>query len=136
MLKNAVTGIAVVVIGLFTLSLPAQAQDAGKNKMKPGRGMMGRGNERLMKELNLTEEQKTKIKAIREEGQTKLQPIKDDAKLTMEQKKEKAQPIMKDTMKKIMDVLTPEQKAKMKELREKQKTARGAKENSGKAAKP
>ncbi len=67
-----------------------------------------RGQHRLSKELNLTEDQQQKIKSMDEENQLKMNELKEQHHLA------------------INNILTPEQQTKFKELREKRD--KGAKE--------
>lgn len=64
---------AAVLIGISALSLAACSSDRGPKHERNGREHAGKafhkgGMERGFKDLNLTEEQKTKIRAIMEEG--------------------------------------------------------------------
>jgi len=98
--------------------------DKGPRGPRPGMQMMG---ERMAKELGLTEDQKTQIKAIHEAARPQLEAIRADQSLTREQKREKAQAIQKDTQAKVDAVLTPEQRTKAQAMREKMKEHRGGK---------
>jgi len=74
--------------------------------------------QQLSQQLNLTDDQKEKLKpTLREEGE-KLQAVRDDAALTRPQKMAKAKEIHSAYAPKIDGILTPEQKAKWKQMRE------------------
>ncbi|MDX1931296.1 MAG: hypothetical protein SFU56_01700 [Capsulimonadales bacterium] len=119
-----VKALAAALISLIAVGT-AQAQDQDANR-KPGRaGQRQNGMARLMKQLDLTTEQKEKIKKIQDATKAKVQPIRDNKSLTEEQKKDQLKAISKDSMKQILEVLTPEQKAKLQELRSKQRGQRG-----------
>jgi len=73
--------------------------------------------QQLSQQLNLTDDQKEKLKPIlREEGE-KLQAVRDDSALTQQQKVAKAKEIHGQYAPKIGSILTPEQKAKWKQMR-------------------
>jgi Spy/CpxP family protein refolding chaperone len=122
-----------VVIGIIALNAPAFAQTGAPTTNQPPATnstapveTKQAAHAKLLSELNLTQDQKDKIKAIQEAQKAKLLPIRKNKSLTLEQKKEQMKPIVKDTMKQIAAILTPEQKAKLKELRKEQKAEKAA----------
>jgi Spy/CpxP family protein refolding chaperone len=60
--------------------------------------------------LNLTDDQKSRIKSIREEAQEQLKAMQKDKTLSEEQKQKKAKQLKMDTRKQVWSVLTPEQR--------------------------
>lgn len=100
-----------------------KAQDANtttpttqKEGMHRG-GMRGGMNPQLMKQLNLTPDQQTKLKALNESMKTKRDAIKNDASLSDDQKKEAFRALMKENMKDRDAIYTPEQKALIEKSR-------------------
>lgn len=79
----------------------------------------------ILKDLNLTEVQKTELKADREIMKQKREAIKNDVTLNDTQKKEKMRELYRSHKEKMNSILTPEQKAKLeaakKDSREKKK---------------
>jgi Spy/CpxP family protein refolding chaperone len=71
----------------------------------------------LSEKLNLTEDQKTKLKPIFEDQGKQLQAVKDDTSLSAEQKEAKTKAIHQSFHDQINSVLTPEQQAKFKEMK-------------------
>ena len=65
-----------------------------------------------MADLNLTEEQGQKMKALNEEGRAKIEAVRNDASLNDDQKKAKMMELRKAQNEKRMAILTPEQKKK------------------------
>jgi Spy/CpxP family protein refolding chaperone len=75
--------------------------------------------------LNLTEDQKSKVKDIFADAKAKRQTVWSDSSLTDDQKKAKMKELHAGTMSKLNEVLTPDQQAQLK-----------AKVEAAKAAKP
>jgi Spy/CpxP family protein refolding chaperone len=123
------TGIAVITFAVFAAvtfcSGLVSAQSAQDTTGVTGRAMSTQPEKRLMKmerSLNLTEEQKTKIKPILDEESLKIKTIREDAALTPDQKRAKVREIHSATYDQIKPVLTAEQQKKHDEMR---KSARG-----------
>ena len=72
---------------------------------------------KLMKELKLSDQQQTKLKALKDERQAKVRSIRDDINLTPEQKKAQLQALHKDQKARREAVLTTEQRAKWEAAR-------------------
>ena len=72
--------------------------------------------------LNLTDEQKARIKTIREDGKAQVAALGKDASLSEEARKQKLKVIRKDIRRQVWGVMTPEQRnqwaAEQRELRE------------------
>src|SRR5260221_6939041 len=83
-------------------------QAAGKEM-----GMHG-GLQAAVESLNLTDDQKAKVKDIFADAKTKRQAVSSDASLSEEQKKAKMKELHSATMAKLNEVLTPEQQTELK----------------------
>lgn len=94
--------------------------NAGPGQNQGGRrqGGMMRGLERMFEQLNLTDAQKEKIKAITEEAAKQFLALRESQDAQQGALREKFQQIRDATMKEIDAVLTPEQRAKLKKLQE------------------
>ncbi|HSV11408.1 MAG TPA: hypothetical protein VLI68_11590 [Hanamia sp.] len=68
----------------------------------------------MMNNLNLTADQKAKMKELRENGKQQREAISNDASLTQDQKKEKMKELHKTQSDKMNSILTPEQQATWK----------------------
>lgn len=118
------TILIAAIVSLFSVSATF-AQDAPK-KEKAEKGMNDRSrgmNWADDPDLNLSKDQKSKLKALNEDGMKQRKAIQDDATLNDDQKKEKMK-ALRATQKEARDkILTKEQiekmEAKMKERREK-----------------
>jgi len=65
--------------------------------------------ERMNAELNLTEEQKTKVTALFEEDAKKMQELRGNKELTREEQREKFRAMRAQSESKLKQILTPEQ---------------------------
>lgn len=102
---------------LATVGITASAQERRDVKTPRTEEKMRMYDKKSMQDLNLTEVQKSQLKAQREAAKAQLDAIKNDASLTDAQKKEKAKAIYIDQKNKMQALLTPEQKAKIAEGR-------------------
>jgi Spy/CpxP family protein refolding chaperone len=67
--------------------------------------------------LNLTDEQRTKLKPILQDQAQQVKAVRDDTALSQEQKTAKMKAIHASFHDQINAVLTPEQQAKLKEMK-------------------
>lgn len=102
-------------------SVTAQAMDKKHYKK------MHHDGAKAMKELNLSEEQKAKMKEMRTANKEKRDAILNDSKLSEDQKKQQLKEFHKAQKDQMKDVLTDDQKAKMKELKAQRKAAKKSK---------
>jgi len=126
------------VMLFFAYSITTRAQGAGTQESRAQaqtengmhHGQRAGQLERLSKELNLTDEQKEKVKPILDEQTKQMHATEEDSSLTQEQKREKMKQIHETTHSQINDILTPEQEKKFAALKEQQKEHReGSKES-------
>ena len=94
-------------------------QAAGKEK-----GMHGDGLQAAVESLNLTDEQKGKVKDIFADAKTKRQAVSSDTTLSEEQKKAKMKELHSGVMAKLNEALTPEQQTELKSKMEAAKAAK------------
>jgi Spy/CpxP family protein refolding chaperone len=112
-------GLSALALGAaFTLShvsfaAPKDGQaakgDAAKGDKAGRRGPLGG----VMKDLGLTDEQKTQIKEIVKDYQPKLKALREDTTLDRKAKREQMKTLREEMMTKIRTILTPEQQAKL-----------------------
>ena len=118
-----------VVLVFLASSVTTRAQDATTQESKaqaqteagPHHGQRANHLEWLSKELNLTDEQKEKVKPILDEQAKQMHAAQEDTSLTQEQKRDKMKQIHQTTHSQINEILTPEQQKKFAELKEQQK---------------
>ena len=73
----------------------------------------------ILKELDLTKEQKVKLKEVNQLMKASKEAIENNMELSEIQKKEKLKVLKKEQMSKIQSILTEEQKIKFRQLKEK-----------------
>jgi Spy/CpxP family protein refolding chaperone len=95
---------------------PSAPQASGKEM-----GMRG-GLQAAVESLNLTDDQKAKVKDIFADAKTKRQAVSNDTSLSDDQKKAKLKELHEGTMAKLNAVLTPDQQTELKSKIEAAKT--------------
>ncbi len=108
--------IVTLSLAFSALVFSAQAQEQraikkDKNKMERHEGRKG-GRQDMMQDLNLSEAQKSQLKANREELKAKMDQLKTES-LTEAQRNERRKALMTEQKAKMESILTAEQKAKM-----------------------
>lgn len=106
-------------------SVTVRAQEGG-TEASPAQNTMHRGPranrlERLGKQLNLTDEQKTKVGPILDDEAKQMRSVRGDASLSQQQRQEKMKQLHETADSQINDLLTPEQQKKFAELKAQQK---------------
>jgi Spy/CpxP family protein refolding chaperone len=104
-----------VPVGLANPQAPPP-QNAGKEM-----GMRGR-LQSVVESLNLTDDQRGKVKDIFADSKTKRQAVLDDSSLSDDQKKARMKELHEDTLAKVNGVLTPDQQTELKTKMEAGKT--------------
>jgi protein CpxP len=134
--RNSMLRVAVLAIGATALSvLPAMAQDpsapppppqdqAGPRHAGPG-GMRGNQVEFLTKQLNLTPDQVTQVKAIDEDTWKQSKALREDTSVAGSDKRAKMMDIHKAAQDKIRALLTPDQQTKFDALQTQMREHRG-----------
>jgi Spy/CpxP family protein refolding chaperone len=111
-LTKTITLAALVAAGLLA-GTALQAQDAPKDKPAAapgGPGMRGRPNiEQFAKEFNLTEDQKTKVKAAMDDRMEKAKQIRNDTTLSQEDRRAKMKEAQEAFTAKLKEILTADQ---------------------------
>lgn len=119
---------AVLSVGLcgavFAQAASAPAADPAPRAARAGRGQHARG---MFKQLNLTSDQKTQLKALRDSLKPRRDAVMNNAGLSETDRKEQLKALRNELRDKSLQVLTPEQREKLKAQRLEMKTKRGAK---------
>ena len=116
----------LAVAAMLCMSMLAFGQDA-QSGQGGGRGQgRGRGEamspdaqlQHMSETLNLTDDQKTKIKPILEDSSKQIQQLRGDTSLSQEDKRAKMQQIHESTMSQIKPILTSDQQKKLESMHE------------------
>lgn len=111
---------------MLSLVIAVQAQEIPERKTEhppmQGRGMHGKmkgkhDRHEMMKQLNLTEDQKAKFKAQKEAFHKQMEELKKNDNITVKEWKNKMETLRKDQRTKMESLLTAEQKTKMEQLK-------------------
>jgi periplasmic protein CpxP/Spy len=129
MLKSIKFGAPIVaVLVFFGLSLVTRAQDTSAQQSSAqaeSQNGMHQGQhasrlEWMSKELNLTDDQKAKLKPILADEGKQMQSVKEDTTLSQDQKRDKMKEIRQKTDSQVNDILTPDQQKKYADLKAEQ----------------
>ena len=119
---------ALAIGGLVALTNVASAQDANKEGKKGRYQTPEQRLEALTKELNLTDAQKPKVKAVLEDGAKKREEIRN---ADPSERREKARALIEEQNKKLKEILTPEQYEKFRKLESERRGGGKKKEDGG-----
>ena len=101
---------ALVAGGLLAGTAASPAQDHTNSPPAHGPGLRGRPNlDQIATDLDLTADQKAKVKAVLDEQQTKRQALQEDTSLTPEDKRAKNKELREATQAKLKEILTADQ---------------------------
>lgn len=109
----------------FTINSNAQVSRGKNPSQKVQSDSLPAHKKAMMNELNLTPDQKSKMKAIHESAKEQRNAIKSDSTLTQDEKRAKMKDFQKSQSQKINSILTPDQQAKrnayMKNMKQQRK---------------
>ena len=115
--------IPLIVLALFLGTLSSSAQIERKpaviktdsaQAVKPGNKADQQSRKDRLKDLDLTREQKMKLKEIREANKTAKDAIENNTQLSEQEKKKQLRTLQKEQAQKVQAILTPEQREKFK----------------------
>jgi len=118
-----ITLIAIAAIFFATTGTQAQVKRSHDATQKVQKDTSRKHRGERLKDLELTTDQKAKMKELRERNQQQREAIKNDASLSEEQKRAKMQELYKNQKQSGDAVLTPDQKAKLKAAQHKGRDA-------------
>ena len=103
-----------LIAALAVILAPANSQAAAAPQAGGKETGMHGGLQAAVESLNLTDDQKAKVKDIFADAKTKKQALSGDASLSEEQKKAKMKELHTSRMAKLNEVLTPDQQTELK----------------------
>lgn len=86
--------------------------------------------QKMLEDLNLTQDQQAQINKIRGDAKAKADAVNADSSLSSADKQAKIRTIHRDSMKQIRSVLTPEQRQQLKAKIKERRAARGSRQPS------
>jgi Spy/CpxP family protein refolding chaperone len=110
------SGLVAIGQAMFALQGTAGATPPAQ-QAPPPRGRVERQLQRMSERLNLTEEQKAKIRPILQERNKQLDDLRAESSLPQGEARAKATEIRKSARQQIDQILTPEQREKERALR-------------------
>ena len=116
----------------FTASAQKERNTEGNAKMERHNGKHEKG--KMLKELNLSKEQKAELKVQHQNMKAKREALKAQDNLSVKEMREKQQALKAEQKSKMENLLTAEQKTKMAEMKKQKMAERGNRKmkNSGK----
>jgi periplasmic protein CpxP/Spy len=107
--------VSLGMVAALAVPLALASPQAAPAPQAPTKEMgMHAGLQAAVESLNLTDDQKAKVKDIFADAKTKRQAVSNDASLSDDQKKAKMKELHSGTMAKLNEVLTPEQQTELK----------------------
>ena len=120
-----------IAASIFNFAATAQTERVMAPGQKQERHAGKEGKMKMMKELNLTKEQKAQLKAGQKEMKAKHEALKAQDNITVKEMREKQAALRAEQKSRMDAILTPEQRTKMAEIR-KQKMAEKGNRGHGK----
>lgn len=121
-MKKVILMMVAVAITALTVVQAQEIPERKRGEFRPVHKERMHGKKELAS-LNLSEEQKTKMKAMNQDFRKKMEDLRKQDNITVKESREKMEALRKDHQAKFQSVLTAEQKTQM----EKDKEARKAK---------
>lgn len=126
MKKNAISLVAALAVGSFlACTTIAKAQDTNTQRTGRRGASVEQRVDRLSTELNLTDEQKTKVTALFQDQAKQMRAMRQDTSLSREDRRAKMRTMREDTDKKMKTILTPDQEKKWQQMRKEMRSRRG-----------
>lgn len=113
--------LSTIVFSVSVSQSFAQSQTPAQQKKEWAIGEGKQSRDSIIKALNLTPDQKTKLEALVKEGKQKREAIWKNQSLTQEQKQQQMQELRADGRKRLAAILTKEQQQKLQRLHHKSK---------------
>jgi hypothetical protein len=110
--------LSAVVAAFATLSI--QAQEIPERKTKESKPILKERiiNKKERANLNLTEEQKVKLKSMNQDLRKQMEDLRKQDNLSVKEYREKMETLRKDRQGQFQSILTPEQKTEMQKYKE------------------
>ena len=127
--RNMLALVAMVLLLVAGQAVSAQTPDSSSSSPNAGSQERGRGYGRHggfdRPDLNLTADQKTKLKALHESTRQQVEALRSDSTLSTQDKEAKLRAIHESSRQQLQAILTPEQQQLMKNERHESQGRRG-----------
>ncbi len=110
---------------ILTFTASAQTDRAVDKQAKMERHNRGHDNKKMLKELNLSKEQKAQLKAQHQDMKAKHDALKAQDNITVKEMRERQAALQAEQKAKLESILTAEQKTKMTEMKKQRMAERG-----------
>ena len=110
---------------ILTFTASAQTERPIDKQARMERHAGRKDKDKMMKELNLTKEQKAQLKSQHQEMKAKREALKAQDNITVKEMREKQAALQAEQKAKMEGLLTAEQKVKFEELRKQKMAERG-----------
>ena len=111
-MKKILLGFMAVAISFAAM---AQSEQGKEGRRKDGGKEFRHKRDKMMKDLNLSETQKARIKSINENFRSQVRSLGNDKSIAPEAQKERREALKKEHKSQITAVLTPEQRKQWEE---------------------
>ena len=128
-LRNMKKVALMMVVALFA-GVIAKAQDIPERRQQEPRLQRSHDKKWAMKDLNLTDEQKTKFKAQQEDFRKQMEDLKKNDNITVKEYRTRMETLRKEHQAKWNEIYTPEQKEKMANMKRERAEKRKADNNA------
>jgi len=117
--KRLITAVSILLSACMICCVQPATAQARDGDSQPGLLAQRRvqGWNALVKRLDLTEEQKVKIRNILDNARQEAQKLRDNSSLTPQEKRARLRELRRNARQEIGSVLTPEQRTKLQKLR-------------------
>jgi len=106
--------VSFAMVAALAVPIALAKHCSAQSAQMPDRAAMRDRLQAEVESLNLSDDQKSKVKDIFADSRAKRQNIMSDSSLTDDQKKAKMKDLREDTMTKVNGVLTPDQQTELK----------------------
>jgi periplasmic protein CpxP/Spy len=106
--------VSLAMTAALTLPIALARHNPAQSTQTPDRAAMRDKLQAEVESLNLSDDQKSKLKDVFADARSKRQTIMNDSSLTDDQRKAKMKDLRSDTMTKVNGVLTPDQQTELK----------------------
>ena len=120
MLKGSLTSLFLLFsfLSFSQVERKINGTNAADSGYRPSSSQQADNKREMMKQLNLTREQKAKMKEIHQTMQAKKDAISNDSKLSAEEKQTQLRNLQKELFQNTLNILNDDQKQKLKTMRD------------------